>query len=255
MDAFSPQYGGVFRRIFECADSVSPRAGGVHNRASLDLNGASVDTVVNPRTGYDCPFEQQLGHGGVIQYRGAGVRRVNDVGECQTRIVRGGVPIRRTAEQTRTRNHRFNGDNSIAAEAFVPADISKQRQQIVQPEPGAKFPSGNPRSFVDRPCEPQGMHEFRCDAQQRPALTTGLEHQMQIGMLQVSHAAVNQPRRSAGSTAGEIVTFHECDRQATKGGVAGNPGTVDTTADHQQIKWSASEPVQRRGAPRDSRRH
>src|SRR5207248_929944 len=72
------------------------------------------------------------------------------------------------------------------------------------------------------------------DAAQDPALLGGLDDQADVALLQVAHAAMDQLRRSAGGSRGEVSPLDDRDAQAAQGRVAGHAGSADSSAADQQ---------------------
>jgi hypothetical protein len=88
----------------------------------------------------------------------------------------------------------------------------------------------------------------RRDAHERSPFPARLEHEMQMAMLEVAHAAMHESRRPARRAASEIVTLDECGGESPKRGVtrdtrAGYPSTND-----QHIEFVLAESREAAGA-------
>jgi hypothetical protein len=84
----------------------------------------------------------------------------------------------------------------------------------------------------------------RRNAQERASLAARLEHQMQMPMLEIAYAAMNESRRSARCAASEIVTLDERRAKTAQCRIPRNPRAVDATADDQHIERFSGEPLQ-----------
>ena len=121
------------------------------------------------------------------------------------------------------------------------ADIPEQRENIVQRETRAELPAGNSGAAIHRPGELQRSHQVRRQSQQSVSLGARLEDEMQMSVLEISHTAVNQPRRPARRSTRKITLFDERDREPTEGGVARDRTARDSAADDEDVERSRLE--------------
>ena len=82
----------------------------------------------------------------------------------------------------------------------------------------------------------QWPHEVRGDPEERAPLAARLEDEMDMPMLEITNAAVNEPRRPAGRTAREVVSLHERRAKTAHRGVAGDPGAGDAAPDDEDVE-------------------
>ncbi len=92
------------------------------------------------------------------------------------------------------------------------------------------------------------MHEVRRDVEQDAPFPARFEHEMQVAVLQIAHAAVHEPRRPAGGAAGEVLALDEHGPEPAQRGVAGDAGAGDAAADHQQVHGLVGEAGEELGA-------
>ena len=91
---------------------------------------------------------------------------------------------------------------------------------------------------------------MRGDAQQSSPFAARLEHEMQMPMLQITHATVHQARRSAGSPIAEVAAIEESDLHSAQRGIARDAGPGDAAANDDQIEWLFCSARPRGRAPR-----
>jgi hypothetical protein len=59
---------------------------------------------------------------------------------------------------------------------------------------------------------------------------------VEIPVLEISQASVNEPRRAAGGAAGEVVLLDECDAKTPERRVARDAAAGDPAADHEHVE-------------------
>src|SRR2546423_3559143 len=116
------------------------------------------------------------------------------------------------------------------------ADVPEERKRVVQGESGVQFPLRHACAGINGPDELQGPNEMWRETKQSPPLVARLEDQVQIAVLQVSQAAVDEPRRPARRSAGKVVFLHQGDLESAQRGVPSDAATGDSTADHEEIE-------------------
>ena len=92
------------------------------------------------------------------------------------------------------------------------------------------------------------LEEMRRDAQERTPFAARLEHEMQMPMLEITNAAVHEPRRPAGRPAGEVVALDQGGAEPAHRGVARDAGAGDATPDHEHVEQLLSQSRQPLGA-------
>ena len=73
-----------------------------------------------------------------------------------------------------------------------------------------------------------GQHDF--------ALAECFAHQTKFILLKIAKTAVNEFAAGRRRRTGQIVLFAKTNRQSPSCRIAGDPGSVDTTADDQKVK-------------------
>ena len=68
-----------------------------------------------------------------------------------------------------------------------------------------------------------------------------LEHEVQVPVFEVAHAAVDQPRRPARRPRREVALLDERDREPSARGVPGDAGAGDPPTDHEQVERPVAE--------------
>ncbi|MNT08747.1 hypothetical protein D3C72_1434980 [compost metagenome] len=107
-------------------------------------------------------------------------------------------------------------------------------QMVVQPKAEAQHPAW-PQMRLPRKHEAQRPHQERRLPAHHLALAQRLAHQAELALLQVAQAAMDQLAAGAGGVRCQVVLFAQQYLQATATGITGDAGTVDATADHQQV--------------------
>ena len=123
----------------------------------------------------------------------------------------------------------------------MPSDVAEDGEDVVEREAGGNLPYWKSLSFIDRPRERERLHEMGRQPQQTSSLGTGLEYEVQMSVLEVSHTAMHEPRRPAGRSAREIALVDQPDRQAAHGGVAYDAGPRDSAADDERVEDASRE--------------
>src|SRR5262249_27260457 len=84
--------------------------------------------------------------------------------------------------------------------------------------------------------DPQRLHDIWRYAQQHLAFPQRLSHEAEIIIFEIAQPAVDQPGRSRGCAAGEIVHLAEIDRKPATCGVARNAAAIDAAADDGEVE-------------------
>jgi hypothetical protein len=67
---------------------------------------------------------------------------------------------------------------------------------------------------------------------------------MEMAMLEITNAAVNEPRRPAGRSTREVVSLDERRRETAHRGIARDPGAGDAAAHDEDVELLPSKPRQ-----------
>ena len=65
--------------------------------------------------------------------------------------------------------------------------------------------------------------------------TQGLENQRKVELFQVTDASMDQFGGFAGGSGGKVAFLEERDREAGLGRLVGDPGSVDTASEYDQV--------------------
>jgi hypothetical protein len=96
---------------------------------------------------------------------------------------------------------------------------------------------------------------MRREPEQGAALGARLEDQMDVAMLEVSHAAVDQPGRPARRAPREIGFVHQRHGQPARRGLVRDSAPGNAAADHEEIELPGAERFQALPARRDAGLH
>jgi hypothetical protein len=78
---------------------------------------------------------------------------------------------------------------------------------------------------------------------EQAALGQRLVHQMQLELLQVAQAAVDQLAGSTGRAGSQVTSLDQGDLEPTGGGVEGGAGAGDPAADDQHVELLVTHPA------------
>ncbi len=84
--------------------------------------------------------------------------------------------------------------------------------------------------------EAQRPYIVRRQVQKHFAFGQRLAHEPELAMLQIAQSTVDQLGRGRRGAGGKIVLLDQQHAQAPTGGIAGNAGTVNATANDREIK-------------------
>jgi hypothetical protein len=130
----------------------------------------------------------------------------------------------------------------------VAADVAEEREGVVEEEARGELPARHARAGVDGPREGERAHEVRRDAEQRAPLAARLEDEVEVAVLEVAYAAVDEARGAAGGAGAEVVALDEGDAEAAERGVARDAGARDAPADDEEVEGVAREALEEGGA-------
>ena len=82
---------------------------------------------------------------------------------------------------------------------------------------------------------------MRRQSQQSASLATRLEHEVQVSVLEISHATVNEPRRPARRSTGEVTLLDERNRETAKSRIARDSAPGDTAPNDEHVELSRLE--------------
>src|SRR6185503_15836831 len=74
------------------------------------------------------------------------------------------------------------------------------------------------------------------------------EHEMEIPVLEIADATVDETRRSARRAGREVAFVDQGDREPAHGGVARDAGTGDTAADDENVERAPGQFVEESGS-------
>ena len=128
-------------------------------------------------------------------------------------------------------------DAEDAGERVVRGDAGA----VVGPVPDPRRPAEARQRHQDR----HRPHQVRGDpAGEQPALGQRLVHQMQLELLQIAQAAVDQLAGPAGRAGGQVTGLDQGHAQAAGGGVQGRAGAGHPAADDEHVELLVTQPPQ-----------
>ena len=188
----------------ERSDGVAPRAGRVDDHGGAHVDRVPGQLVVDARPRDASVVRGERTHRRVVEDDRPHFRRADRVGQREARVVGGRVVVEGAAAQSGRREAGLAREHAARAQPRVAPHVAKQRQRVVRGESEAELPARNPRARVHGPRERERPHEVRRDVQQTPPLGARLEHEADLPVLEIAHAAVDEPRRAARRAAREI---------------------------------------------------
>src|SRR2546430_9890986 len=100
------------------------------------------------------------------------------------------------------------------------AHVAKAGEQVVQPQAGAEAPRRHPRAPIRGQHERERADQMGRHLEQDAPLARCLAHQVELVLLEVAQAAVDQPRRMRRRAAREVALVHHGGAKAAQRGVA-----------------------------------
>ena len=170
---------------------------------------------------------------GVVEDRGARLRRRRHVGEAQAAVVRPGVLVDATAAKA------VEAEAGNASPGPLGLDESTELftgERRVRPQPRLDRRGPVRAAAVDGEQERDPPDQVRRDdAQQRPPLRVRLPHELHVAEPEVAQAAVDQLRRGARRGAAEIGAVDERDAEPGSRRLVRHPCADDPAADHEEV--------------------
>src|SRR4029079_1337940 len=145
------------------------------------------------------------------------------------------------ALKSRRLERRLSPEDRVARKATMPRHIAEERECVISEQSGAQFPTRDPRALVDRPGEFEWPYQMRREPEQGATLGARLEDQVDVGMLEGSHAAMNQPGRPARRAPRKIGFVHQRHDESARRGLVGNSAPRNAAADHEEIEMMPAE--------------
>ena len=224
------------RGVVQPTHLVGPDAGGVDHRAGAD--GALAAGLLVPQHG---ARHQAVGAAGLDQRDGAqvverhpaAVRRGAGERQPQTRVVELGVVVEDAPQEPFGRQGGQAGQRLLARQAVRGAQPQAAGEQVVDLE--AEAVEGPLPVGIDGDDERQLAHQVRGVGEQSPALAQRLEHQADVALAQVAHAAVDQLGAARRGAAGEVAGLGEEGAVAARRRLDRGPQAGRAAADHQHV--------------------
>src|SRR4051812_46387273 len=114
--------------------------------------------------------------------------------------------------------------------------VPEERERIIERETGGELPARDARTRVHGPEKLERAHEVWGQAQQSTPLTARFEHEVEVPVLEIPQATVDEPRRAAGGAAREVILLHQGHAKSPQRGVARDATPSDASAYHEQVK-------------------
>jgi hypothetical protein len=169
--------------------------------------------------------------------------------EHQPRVVGPAVPVHAGAAQTIRQQPRLGATRAVGAEHPVQVHAADARQDVVRPQARSELPLAHGAVGIDRVDELHGTDEVRREAAEPFPLASRLEDEPDLALLQVAQTAVDQLRRPARRSRGEVGLLHHGHLEAAERSIARDTGTVDAAPDDQEVETLVLEGVQRGLSP------
>jgi hypothetical protein len=129
-------------------------------------------------------------------------------------------------------------DSARARQQLAPA------QMVVEEEAEPHEP-GRTQGRLMRQHEGKRADDMRGVAKQHLALDQRLAHQAEFVIFEIAQSAVDQLGAGRGGSARQVVLLDQQDAEAAADGIACDTGTVDATADDQEIDGAGAAPLGR----------
>lgn len=114
-------------------------------------------------------------------------------------------------------------------------------QKVVERHPHLHLAAVKKAAAVERYDELEWSNQMRRDAQKRFPFAQVHTYEAKIKHLEITQAAMDQPRRSGGCAAAEIPFFKQGNSQTAKRSVTRDAGADDAAADDNHIELLACE--------------
>ena len=201
------------RSALELSHGIAPRSCGVDEHARADLEMRAREDVFDARDAQTVGRRRRAGEHRVVRDHRAESLGVEHVRERQPRVVGRGVEVAHAAAQLQRIDSRLEREHVARIQTAVALDVAKEREQVVERQPDRELPEREPLPPIPRPREREWMDEVWRDPEEPAPLRARFEHEMQVSVLEIPHAAVDQPRRTARRSAREIALVDEGHRQ------------------------------------------
>ncbi len=179
--------------IFQTADPVSPRSGGIDDEASPDLPFGSVQPIANPGSPDPISFLEETCDHGIVGDLRARCRGGPDHRDGQPGVVALGVNEPRSPLEPALSKERFGLIQGSLAQLLMAAHITPPGEPVVDGEPDPNLPGRNPIAVVEWKDEINGPDQVGSQARQDGPLPQGLGNQSDLALLEVAETAMNQP--------------------------------------------------------------
>src|SRR4051812_37288728 len=177
----------------------------------------------------------------MVDHNGAGLLRRYHVRERESSVVGRSVVVTGAANQVLAAKRRLLTRDLFRREQTVTLHVAEHGQRVVHEQADSELPQRNSRALIHGPREPEWPHEVRGDAEEGASLAARLEYEMEMPMLEIANAAVNEARRPAGRSAREVVSLHERRLETAHRGVAGDAGSGDAAPDDEDVELLLSK--------------
>ena len=226
-------------------DVVGPDAGAVDDHGGPDLGALARLDVLDE--GADDPLAraQQLDDAGRgDDGRAVGGRRA-DGRQRVAGVVGLGVVVEQPTGQGVALEGRGQLERSGAGQLLVARHRARAAHRVVEGQAGGDV-GALPAAAGQRVEEGDRLDEVRCDAAQHQlALLERLAHEVEVHLLEVAQAAVEElgrPRRRAG---GEVALLDEGRRETAGGRVEGDAAAGDAATDDEHVELLRGEALPR----------
>ncbi len=141
----------------------------------------------------------------------------------------------------------------VNRELLVAATGLGRPEQVVHGEARRVQRAGGERWAIEREQEVLETDEVRRQAQEAGPLAERLADEVDLHLLQVPEAAVDQAAGAGRGSDGDVVLLHQRDPEAAADGIEERPGAHDPAPDDEQVPGLVGEPFEVGTAPGERR--
>jgi hypothetical protein len=193
-----------------------PDPGRVDDGPGRDLDVATMEQVGRQHAQDSATARLRPDSGGsdTREGHGAGGHRGAGHGEGVARVVLHAVVVEQPAAETLMAKGRRQVERLGAGQPSMPAAVAPGTQDVVERQPGVVERFGQVRATVDRKEQRLEVDEVRREGEQPRSLGQRLADQPDPELLEVSQAAMDQPRGARRRPRGDVLLLDQHGTQA-----------------------------------------
>ena len=226
------------RGLVELPQGVDPDAGGVDHAAAADFEALARLTVFDADARNAPALHDQPPRAAVVEHDRAFIDRRAGEGDGKPGVIELAVPVADCAGESLRLQARRGGQGPLATEQAHAADSLGSRERFVdrQADPVERQIPEPARDAVGRHEEGKGLGEVRGVVEQDLSFMKRLADERHVALREVPHAAVDELRRPARRSLGEVFGFNEQRGEAAGGGVEGGAEAGRPAAHNDQVE-------------------